>query len=241
MRHYELIVVLSPILSQEDASGEWDRIKSLVYRNGDGDPYEERWGMRRLAYPIKKAGQTFLEGNYLLTRFSSDTVAPPELEAHLRMSESILRYLLTKAGPPESTPPSPQVIQMARAAEIREQQAAAAQAAAEAAPAQDAEEPSTATAAEAEAETGDAETPAETAAPDASGPEEAVAVVEEPASVAEAASEDAPADASAAEEPSAEDAVIAEEPLDGSSAEHDEQVVAEETAPAEDTEPEESR
>ena len=130
MRHYELIVVLSPILSQEEAAGEWDRIKSLAHRNG-GDPYEERWGMRRLAYPIKKAGQTFLEGNYLLTRFSSDTVAPPELEAHLRLSESVLRYLLTKSGPPESTPPSPQMIQMTRAAEIRRQQAAAAQAAAQ--------------------------------------------------------------------------------------------------------------
>ena len=105
MRHYELVVVLSPILSQEEAAGEWDRIKSLVHRNGGGDPYEERWGMRRLAYPIKKAGQTFLEGNYLLTRFSSDTVVPPELEGHLRLSESVLRYLLTKSGPPESTPP----------------------------------------------------------------------------------------------------------------------------------------
>lgn len=133
--------MLSPILSQEEASGEWDRIKSLVNGNGGGDPYEERWGMRRLAYPIKKAGQTFLEGNYLLTRFSSDTVVPPELEAHLRLSESVLRYLLTKSGPPESTPPSPQMVQMARAAEIRQQQAAAAQAAA-AAPAQEAEQPS---------------------------------------------------------------------------------------------------
>ena len=141
MRHYELVVVLSPILSQEEASGEWDRIKSLVNRNGGGDPYEERWGMRRLAYPIKKAGQTFLEGNYLLTRFSSDTVVPPELEAHLRLAESVLRYLLTKSGPPESTPPSPQMVQMARAAEIRQQQAAAAQAAATAT-AQEAEQPS---------------------------------------------------------------------------------------------------
>ena len=135
--------MLSPILSQEEAAGEWDRIKSLVHRNGGGDPYEERWGMRRLAYPIKRAGQTFLEGNYLLTRFSSDTVVPPELEGHLRLSESVLRYLLTKSGPPESTPPSPQMVQMARAAEIRQQQAAAAQAAA-AATAQEAEQSSAA-------------------------------------------------------------------------------------------------
>ena len=161
--------MLSPILSQEEASGEWDRIKSLVNRNGGGDPYEERWGMRRLAYPIKKAGQTFLEGNYLLTRFSSDTVVPPELEAHLRLSESVLRYLLTKSGPPESTPPSPQMVQMARAAEIRQQQAAAAQAAA-AAPAQEAEQPS-ASADAPEAQTSAEDTPAGDGAAEEPAPE----------------------------------------------------------------------
>ncbi len=206
MRHYELVVVLSPILSQEEAAGEWDRIKSLVHQNGDGGPYEERWGMRRLAYPIRRAGQTFLEGNYLLTRFSSDTVAPPELEAHLRLSEAVIRYLLTKAGAPESTPPSPQMLQMARAAEIREQQAAAA-------PVQEAEQTTTEAVAEAEAPAGDVEQPVETAAPEASAPEEAVAVAEEPAPVAEAASEDAPVDGTQAEEAQpAEDTATAEEP-----------------------------
>ncbi len=215
MRHYELVVVLSPILSQEEAAGEWDRIKSLVHQNGDGGPYEERWGMRRLAYPIRRAGQTFLEGNYLLTRFSSDTVAPPELEAHLRLSEAVIRYLLTKAGAPESTPPSPQMLQMARAAEIREQQAAAAvaaAAAAAAAPVQEAEQTTTEAVAEAEAPAGDVEQPVETAAPEASAPEEAVAVAEEPAPVAEAASEDAPVDGTQAEEAQpAEDTATAEE------------------------------
>jgi small subunit ribosomal protein S6 len=206
LRHYELVVVLSPILSQEEAAGEWDRIKSLVHQNGDGGPYEERWGMRRLAYPIRRAGQTFLEGNYLLTRFSSDTVAPPELEAHLRLSEAVIRYLLTKAGAPESTPPSPQMLQMARAAEIREQQAAAA-------PVQEAEQTTTEAVAEAEAPAGDVEQPVETAAPEASAPEEAVAVAEEPAPVAEAASEDAPVDGTQAEEAQpAEDTATAEEP-----------------------------
>jgi small subunit ribosomal protein S6 len=217
-----LIVVLSPILSQEEAAGEWDRIKSLVHRNGGGDPYEERWGMRRLAYPIKKAGQTFLEGNYLLARFSSDTVAPPELDAHLRLSESVLRYLLTKAGPPESTPPSPQMVQMTRAAEIRQQQAAAAQAAATA-QAQEAEQPST-SAGEAEAQASSPGTPAETAPPEAAAPEGAEAVAEETAPEAEAPSDDAPVDDVSVEEPAEEDSATAEE-----------------SAPAEDTDAEESR
>jgi small subunit ribosomal protein S6 len=191
LRHYELIVVLSPILSQEEAAGEWDRIKSLVHRNGGGDPYEERWGMRRLAYPIKKAGQTFLEGNYLLTRFSSDTVVPPELEAHLRLTESVLRYLLTKSGPPESTPPSPQMMQMTRAAEIRQQQAAAAQAAAAAA-AQEAAQPAA-------------------SAGEASVPEGTAAVAEQPAAGDQASADAPPGNDGSAEGPAEEDPATAQE------------------------------
>jgi hypothetical protein len=61
--------------------------------------------MRRLAYPIKRAGQTFLEGNYLLTRFSTDTSVPRELEAHLGLSEDVLRSLIVKSAPPKPAPP----------------------------------------------------------------------------------------------------------------------------------------
>ena len=53
--------------------------------------------MRRLAYPIRKGSQTFLEGSYFLTRFSTDTVAPRELEPQLNLGENILRYLLVNA------------------------------------------------------------------------------------------------------------------------------------------------
>ena len=97
MRQYELVVVFSPILSDEDKTSARDRIKQLI-TNGDGEiTQEEDWGMRRLAYPIRKGSQTFLEGSYYLTRFSTDTVAPRELEPQLNLGEYILRYLLVNA------------------------------------------------------------------------------------------------------------------------------------------------
>ena len=108
MRHYELVVVLSPVLSQEDASGVWDRIKELINQHGGDISQEEQWGMRRLAYPIRRGGQTFLEGNYLLTRFSTDTVVPIELEAHLKLSQEVLRSLTVKCEPPKPAPPVPE-------------------------------------------------------------------------------------------------------------------------------------
>ena len=107
MRHYEIIVVLSPVLSQEESSEAWGRIKELIAHHGGDLTQEEQWGMRRLSYPIRKAGQTFLEGNYLLTRFSTDTVVPRELETHLTLAEGVIRFLVVRSGEPKPVPPPP--------------------------------------------------------------------------------------------------------------------------------------
>jgi len=52
----------------------------------------ERWGKRRLAYPIEH----FMEGNYVLARFKLKPALSKELEANLRISEELLRHLLIK-------------------------------------------------------------------------------------------------------------------------------------------------
>jgi small subunit ribosomal protein S6 len=97
------MIVSSPVLSEEESAGSWERIKQLITDGGGDITREDQWGMRRLAYPIRRAGQTFLEGNYLLTRFSTEGIAPAELETYLKLSEGVLRYLLVRtkdAGPP---------------------------------------------------------------------------------------------------------------------------------------------
>lgn len=101
MRHYELMVVLSPILSTEEVEGSKDRIKVLIDQQGGTITREDQWGMRRLAYPIRKAGQTFLEGNYLLTHFATEGVLSRDLEGQLNLSEDVLRYLVVKSEPPK--------------------------------------------------------------------------------------------------------------------------------------------
>jgi small subunit ribosomal protein S6 len=105
LRHYEMVIILSPMLSTDEATGSWQRIKDFISERGAEVTQEEQWGMRRLAYPIRKAGQTFLEGNYLLTCFSTESVVPYELEGHLKLSEDVLRYLVVKSDPPKPPPP----------------------------------------------------------------------------------------------------------------------------------------
>ena len=56
MTDYELIVVLTPTLTQEESSAVSERLKGLISERGGDIAHEEQWGMRRLAYPIRKGG-----------------------------------------------------------------------------------------------------------------------------------------------------------------------------------------
>ena len=95
MRHYELVVVLSPMISPDEASQAWERIKGYITNREADIVHEERWGTRRLAYPVKKGQFQFLEGNYHLTRFASDNFFNRELENYLKLDEHVLRSLVT--------------------------------------------------------------------------------------------------------------------------------------------------
>jgi small subunit ribosomal protein S6 len=94
LRDYELIVIVSPEVPEEELPSHLDRINEFITNKGGSVPEVERWGKRKLAYPIKH----FREGNYVLTRFKLEPGKTAELEASLRISEKILRHLLVRLG-----------------------------------------------------------------------------------------------------------------------------------------------
>ena len=101
MRHYELVVILSPMLNQDQAADTWGRIKGFI-NNRDAEIFhEETWGTRRLAYSIRKGSHHFLEGTYHLTRFSTETPFNQELETFLRQDEQVLRSMVVVGDPPK--------------------------------------------------------------------------------------------------------------------------------------------
>ena len=91
-REYELVVVLSPALDEEQEAGTMARVHKLINDRDGTLTTEERWGVQRLAYPL----QDFREGNYHLTRFTMDVNRVREIEAGLRLTEEVLRHLLVK-------------------------------------------------------------------------------------------------------------------------------------------------
>jgi small subunit ribosomal protein S6 len=94
LRDYELVVILSPELAEEDIPAAIDRLSQLIVDRGGEVKDVDRWGRRKLAYPINK----HLEGNYLVTQVRLDPNRTSDVEAGLRISEEVLRHLLLRVG-----------------------------------------------------------------------------------------------------------------------------------------------
>jgi small subunit ribosomal protein S6 len=94
LRDYELVVILSPELAEEDLPAAIDRLSQLIVDRGGEVKDVDRWGRRKLAYPISK----HLEGNYLVTQVRLEPDRTSDVEAGLRISEEVLRHLLIRVG-----------------------------------------------------------------------------------------------------------------------------------------------
>ncbi len=89
---YELVLVISPEVAEEELETAIDNVSRFITERGGIISDTERWGKRKLAYPIRHFG----EGSYVLTRFKLEPAFGKELEANLRISEEILRHLLIR-------------------------------------------------------------------------------------------------------------------------------------------------
>ncbi len=92
LRDYEMVLVISPEVAEEEFEATIENISRFITGKGGIISDIERWGKRRLAYPIRH----FVEGSYVLTRFKLKPAFGRELEANLRISEEVLRHLLIK-------------------------------------------------------------------------------------------------------------------------------------------------
>jgi small subunit ribosomal protein S6 len=94
LRDYELLLIISPEVTDEELEGRVSRISQIITERGGQISATEPWGKRKLAYPIGH----FMEGYYVLIKFSFEPALCRELEGSLRISEEILRHLLINLG-----------------------------------------------------------------------------------------------------------------------------------------------
>ncbi len=92
MNKYELAVVVSAKLEDEERASVIEKVKALVERFGGNVTDVDEWGKRRLAYEIQK----MKEGYYYFIHFEAETTVPGEIEQRVRIMDNVIRYLCVK-------------------------------------------------------------------------------------------------------------------------------------------------
>lgn len=91
MRTYDVLFILSPQVTEEEAKTLVDEFKRVAESTGATLKNEEPWGRRRLAYSIQK----FNEGIYHLFVFESAS-SLAELDRRMRNSDRVIRHLIVR-------------------------------------------------------------------------------------------------------------------------------------------------
>lgn len=88
---YETIFIVRPDRGEE-VKEFTDKFKKIIQDLGAEVNEVEEWGLRELAYPIRKQRK----GYYVLMRHRATRGTVDELERHIKLNEGILRYLTVR-------------------------------------------------------------------------------------------------------------------------------------------------
>jgi len=116
LRDYEILYIVRPELDDERLQQAVASVDRLIDNLGGTRLKTDVWGRRRLAYEVRH----LREGQYVLTDFQIEPARVPEMEATLKISETVFRHLIVRK--PEKKAP--------RQAPASEQEPAAAEPAA---------------------------------------------------------------------------------------------------------------
>ena len=92
MNKYELAVVVSAKIEDEERAAVVEKCKALIEGFGGTINNVDDWGKKRLAYEIQK----MKEGFYYFIQFEAESSAPAEIESRIRIMDNVLRYLVVK-------------------------------------------------------------------------------------------------------------------------------------------------
>ena len=92
MNNYELMVIFTPVLSDEEFKAEQKKYAAIVKNGGGSVAAENAWGLKSLAYPIRKK----TTGLYWVLEYAAPSEFNEKLKTQLLRDENVLRHLGTK-------------------------------------------------------------------------------------------------------------------------------------------------
>lgn len=92
MRKFETLLLFSPELSAESREGILAALTGIIEREGGKMLEVDQWGMRDLAYPVKK----LMRGFYVRLVYEAPAPLVAELERNIRITDGIFKFLTVK-------------------------------------------------------------------------------------------------------------------------------------------------
>ena len=92
MNKYEMIYILDATVTDEKREALMAKIENVVVKNGGNVEKTEKWGVKKLAYPIDYK----TEGYYVYMAFEGDSELVQEMKRVIGIAENVIRRLITK-------------------------------------------------------------------------------------------------------------------------------------------------
>ncbi len=100
MPYYESIYIARPDISSAQVETLTESLTSIIGEGGGTVPKNESWGLKNLAYRIKKNRK----GHYTLMNIDAPAAAISELERNMRINEDVLRYMTVRVDELDENP-----------------------------------------------------------------------------------------------------------------------------------------
>jgi len=92
MRRYETIFIVKPNVAEDEIDAIVNKTSSIIEGDGGAIIRIDKWGLRKLAYLIKKESQ----GYYVYVDYAGFPASVAEIERIFRIDDRILKYLTVK-------------------------------------------------------------------------------------------------------------------------------------------------
>ena len=92
MNKYELAVVVSAKIEDDERAATIEKVKEIITKHGGTITNVDEWGKKRLAYDVQKMREAF----YYFIRFEAESTVPAEIESRVRIMDNVIRYLCVR-------------------------------------------------------------------------------------------------------------------------------------------------
>ena len=91
MNNYELMVIFTPVLSDDDFKVSQKKYTDFIAEHGGELVHANPWGLKSLAYPIQKK----TTGLYWVLEYKAPSTFNEQLKIQLLRDENVLRHMFT--------------------------------------------------------------------------------------------------------------------------------------------------